>query len=119
MELTSCIIEVLQGFNSGILIQLGLYLHRLYLSEQVEGELLTIQCDNAGSLELARETLQQFFSKPPAPKPEVTVALSVHFLNSLVSTFSCVFTGDAEQGGDLITGSQPQFNERAQKLGKS
>ena len=85
VELTSCIIEVLQGFNSGILIQLDLYLQRLYLYEQIEGELLTIQCDNAGSLELARETLQQFFSKPPAPKPEVTVALSVHFLNSLVS----------------------------------
>ena len=84
VELTSCIIEVMQGFNSGILIQLDLYLH-LYLYQQVEGELLTIQCDNAGSLELARETLQQFFSKPPAPKPEVTVALSVHFLNSLVS----------------------------------
>ena len=68
---------------------------------------------------MARETLQQFFSKPPAPKPEVTVALSVHFLNSLVSTFSCVFTGDAEPGGYLGTGSQPQFNERTQKLGKS
>ena len=83
VELTSCIIEVLQGFNSGILIQLDLYLH-LYLYQQVEGELLTIQCDNAGSLELARETLQQFFSKPPAPKPSVTVARLVHFLYSLL-----------------------------------
>ena len=89
VELTSCIIEVLQGFNSGILIQLYLYLH-LYLYEQVEGELLTIQCDNAGSLELARETLQQFFSKPPAPKPEVTVARLVHFLYSLESIFSAL-----------------------------
>ena len=60
----------------------------LYLNEQVDGELLTIQCDNAGSLELARETLQQFFSKPPAPKPEVTVAHLVHFLYFLVSIFS-------------------------------
>ena len=89
VELTSCIIEVMQGFNSGILIQLDLYLH-LYLYQQVEGELLTIQCDNAGSLELARETLQQFFSKPPAPKPKVTVARLVHFLYSLESIFSAL-----------------------------
>jgi len=49
VELTSCIIEV-------------------------EGELLTIQCSNAGSLELARGVLQQFFSKPPAPKPKVMLS---------------------------------------------
>jgi len=49
VELTSCIIEV-------------------------EGELLTIQCSNAGSLELARGVLQQFFSKPPAPIPKVMLS---------------------------------------------
>jgi len=49
VELTSCIIEV-------------------------EGALLTIQCSNAGSLELARGVLQQFFSKPPAPKPKVMLS---------------------------------------------
>jgi len=49
VELTSCIIEA-------------------------GGDLLTIQCNNAGSLELARETLQQFFSKPPAPKPQVMLS---------------------------------------------
>ena len=91
VELTSCIIEVLQGFNSGILTSYDLYLQSassVSKHKQVGGELLTIQCDNAGSLELARETLQQFFSKPPAPKPEVTVAHLVHFLHFLVSIFS-------------------------------
>ena len=90
VELTSCIIEVMQGFNSGILTSFDLYLHHLYLNTQVGGELLTIQCDNAGSLELARETLQQFFSKPPAPKPSVTVAHLVHLLYSLVCIFSAL-----------------------------
>jgi len=41
---------------------------------EVEGELLTIQCSNAGSLELARGVLQQFFSKPPAPIPKVMLS---------------------------------------------
>jgi len=41
---------------------------------EVDGVLLTIQCSNAGSLEAARGVLQQFFLKPPGPKPKTVLS---------------------------------------------
>ena len=60
VELASCVMEV------KLLASVP-----LYILQKVDGVLLTIQCSNAGSLEAARGVLQQFFSKPPGPKPKV------------------------------------------------
>ena len=74
-------------------------------SPQVEGELLTIQCSNAGSLELARGVLQQFFSKPPAPIPKVSAVPHILSKDSFLVSMLFCFRGDAEQGGDYGAGS--------------
>ena len=85
-----------RGKFLGIVITFNLTCICTIVSNKVEGELLTIQCSNAGSLDLARGVLQQFFSKPPAPIPKVSAVPHIMIKDGFLVSILLCFSGDAE-----------------------